>query len=325
MYGGLTALREDYRSQQSVYFRAPLFSLEQWLGSLTPVAVWRLLILSLICIASLEWICQANGIHRVGPLYMLPICVASWRFGFKAGMTIAVAEILLSVATLLGVSGHLNASAMIELVMQFVRFVGAAGVVSSFRQSFDRERLLARRDWMTGILNRQEFQRQADGMLTSARTRNQSLLLAYLDLDGFKAVNDQCGHQAGDRLLQCLAEGGKSLIGLEDCFGRIGGDEFAVLIKLSKTECALEVAQKLHVGFTAALEKTGHKVTCSMGAVVALPGDSVSLHELMRHADQLMYAVKRDTKAGFSLACHAPPLDFESSVPPRPQTCSHQS
>ncbi|WFU11921.1 GGDEF domain-containing protein (plasmid) [Rhizobium sp. CB3090] len=318
-------MREDYRSHQSGHFETPSFSPEQWLDSLTPVAVWRLLILGLICIASLDWLFQASGIRNVGPLYMLPICIACWRFGFKTGMSIAAAEIILWLVTLLRVSGHLDASAIVELVMLVIKFGCAAAVVSRFRQSFDRERLLARRDWMTGILNRQEFQRQAEAMLASATTRNRSLLLAYLDLDGFKAVNDQFGHQAGDRLLQCLAEEGKSLIGSDDCFGRMGGDEFAVLMELSKAECALEVAEQLHAGFTAALESTGHKVTCSMGAVVALPGDGASLHELMRHADQLMYAVKRNTKAGFNLAGHAPPLDFESSLPPRPQTCSHQS
>ncbi|MBB4571068.1 GGDEF domain-containing protein [Rhizobium leucaenae] len=318
-------MREDYRSQRSGHFETPLFCPEQWLDSLTTVAVWRLLILGLICIASLNWLFQANGIHNVGPLYMVPICIACWRFGFKTGMGIAVAEIILSLVGSLRVSGHLDASAMIELVMQLIKYGCAAGVVARFRQSFDRERLLARRDWMTGILNRQEFQRQAEVMLVSAAARNQSLLLAYFDLDGFKAVNDQFGHQAGDRLLQSLAEEGKSLIGLEDCFGRMGGDEFAVLMELSKTERALAVTEHLHAGFTAALERTGHMVTCSMGAVVALPGGSASLHELMRHADQLMYAVKHDTKAGFSLAGHTPPFDFESSMPPRPQTYSHQS
>ncbi|MDK4740077.1 GGDEF domain-containing protein [Rhizobium sp. CNPSo 3464] len=318
----MTTLREDYRSQRNGYLDAPLFSPEQWLSSLTPTAVWRLLILSLICMASLDWLFRTSGIHNVGLLYMLPICVACWRFGFKTGMSIAVAEIILSVATTLGISGHLDANAMVELVMQLIKFGCVAGVVTRFRQSFDRERLLARRDWMTGILNRQEFQRQAEAMLSSATTRNQSLLLAYFDLDGFKAVNDRFGHQAGDRLLQCLAEEGKALIGLEDCFGRIGGDEFAMLIKLSKAECAPEVAERLHAGFMAALESTGHSVTCSMGAVVALPGDSASLHELMRQADQLMYAVKRDTKAGFSLASCTPPSDSESLLSPRRQTCS---
>lgn len=325
MCGALTALRKDHRSQQSDHLEVPLFSPEQWLDSLTPVAVWRLLILSLICIASLDWLLQVSGIHHVGSLYMLPVCIACWCFGFKTGMGIAIAEIILSVVTLLGLSGHLDTSAIVELVMQLVKFGCAAAVVTRFRQSFDRERLLARRDWMTGILNKQEFQRQAEAMLASATARNRSLLLAYFDLDGFKAVNDRFGHQTGDQLLQCLAEQGKSLIGVEDCFGRMGGDEFAVLMELSKTEGALEVAKQLHVGFTAALDNTGHGVTCSMGAVVAFPGDSASLHELMRRADQLMYAVKRDTKAGFSLAGHAPPCDFESLLPPRLQRCSHHS
>ena len=322
-FGEVTILREDYRSQRSGHFRSTSFSPEQWLDSLTPVAAWRLVVFSSICIAGLDWLFQASSIHNGGPLYMLPICIACWRFGFKTGMSVAVAEITLSAAILLGVSSHPDASAMIGLVVQLIKFGCAAGIVSRFRQSFDRERLLARRDWMTGILNRQEFQRQAEAMLAPARTRNQPLLLAYFDLDGFKDVNDRFGHQAGDRLLQRLAEEGKSLISLEDCFGRLGGDEFAVMIKLSKTEYAPEVAERLHAGLTAALEDTGHSVTCSMGAVIALPGDRTSLHELLRQADQLMYSVKRDTKAGFSLAGHVPPSDDEPLLSPRQQKCSH--
>ncbi|WP_221152080.1 GGDEF domain-containing protein [Rhizobium binae] len=321
----MTALREDHRRQRSGHLEAPLFSPEEWLDSLTPVAAWRLLILGLICIASSNWLFQANGINNVGLFYMLPICVACWRFGFKTAMGIAVAEIALSAATFLSASGHLDTSAMVELVMQLIKLGCTAAVVSRFRQGFDRERLLARRDWMTGILNRHEFQRQAEAMLASATTRHHSLLLVYFDLDGFKAVNDEFGHQAGDRLLQCLAEKGKSLIGPADCFGRMGGDEFAVLMELTKTERALEVTAQLHLGFTAALESTGHRVTCSMGAVVALSSNDASLHELMRQADQLMYAVKRDTKAGFRLAGHAPPFDVDFLLSPRQQTCSHQS
>lgn len=150
--------------------------------------------------------------------------------------------------------------------------------------------------------------------MATAVAQLRPLLLAYLDLDGFKRINDDHGHEAGDRILRDFGAEGRAALRSEDCFSRLGGDEFAVLISLPSIEAAQETAERLHARLSAALASTGHKVTCSMGALIVRPDGVASLDELMREADRLMYAVKKVDKNGVRFATHAPPLAAELAL-----------
>ncbi|CAM5619260.1 hypothetical protein ATER59S_01036 [Aquamicrobium terrae] len=148
-------------------------------------------------------------------------------------------------------------------------------------------------------------------MIEAAAEQGRPLLLAYLDLDGFKIVNDRYGHEAGDQVLKRFGIAARAALRREDCFGRMGGDEFALLVSLPSIEDAQETAERLHRRFSEALADTAHKVTCSMGAHTIAPDDGAYLDELLRKADRLMYAAKNGGKNGLRFATAAPSLDVE--------------
>lgn len=294
--------------------QAFLLSLEKQLDFLSPAGVWRVLILSMIGIAVAGYLIHPLHI-RLGPLYLVPICLASWRLNLRVALGVAGVGATLAVLTCMAAVGHMPAGAAGNIAVYAFSLALMAGVVSRFRASYERERIMARRDGITGALTRQAFESQASAMIAAAAMQDRPLLLAYLDLDGFKTVNDRDGHEAGDLVLRHFGVEGRAALRREDCFGRLGGDEFALLMPLPAIEEALETAEGLHKRLTAGLALTAHEVTCSMGALAIPPDRGASLAELLREADRLMYAVKHGGKNGLRLAVTAPPLS-PSSLPP---------
>jgi Amt family ammonium transporter len=105
-------------------------------------------------------------------------------------------------------------------------------------------------DLLTGLNNREQFIRHIDEAILSVRTQQDSHSLCYLDLDQFKVVNDVCGHHAGNEMLRQIATLLQSINRPQDLIGRLGGDEFGLLLVNSTAELAREVAQSITEAFT---------------------------------------------------------------------------
>jgi diguanylate cyclase (GGDEF)-like protein len=112
--------------------------------------------------------------------------------------------------------------------------------VSESRELNRRLSYHASHDILTGLVNRAEFESRLERALKSAKAREASYALCYLDLDQFKIVNDSCGHSAGDALLGQLGALLKAKIRWRDTLARLGGDEFGVLLE----SCSLDEAMK---------------------------------------------------------------------------------
>ena len=315
-------MQEDRRRPRVDGAQALLSSLEKQLDSLSSAGVWRVLILSIICIAVAGYLIHPTNIH-LGPLYLLPICLASWRLNLRVGLAVAAIGSVLSAGTCMAASGHLPPGAAGNLALHGFSLVLMAVIVSRFRAVYERERIFSRRDGITGALTRPAFEQQAEAMIAAAAKHGRPLLLAYLDLDGFKGVNDRHGHDAGDLVLKHFGVEGRAALRREDCFGRMGGDEFALLMVLPAIEEAQETAEGLHKRFTVALALTAHEVTCSMGALAIPPDRGAYLAELMREADRLMYVAKRGGKDAVRFTTTAPPP--VSSLPILPARLSEAS
>lgn len=284
-------------------------SLKWWLDSLSSAHTWQILVVGMIVIAAGDFVARPALVH-LGPLYLLPLCLACWRLNLTIGLGVGVIAAGAVATTSLALSPHMPLGAVFaNMMLHLVTLAAIAWIVAGFRYSIERERFLASRDGMTGTLNKPAFEQHAERMMVKAAAEGRPLLLAFLDLDGFKAVNDQQGHEAGDEVLKQFAAEGRAALRREDCFGRLGGDEFAVLVSLPSTEAAQETAEHLHGRFTRALAGARHTVTCSMGALIVPPFGQPSLKELMREADRLMYAAKHTGKNAVRLATCAPPLD----------------
>ena len=150
-------------------------------------------------------------------------------------------------------------------------------------------------DPLTGLANRAAFDLEIRQRLDRARAAGATLALAYLDLDGFKAVNDLHGHQAGDVVLQVIARRLESTFRAGDLVARLGGDEFAVILQPEGPPpplgARLEQARQL-AAQPVEVAGQGLRVTASIG-VALYPDHAATAEDLIERADAAMYSAKR--------------------------------
>jgi len=151
-------------------------------------------------------------------------------------------------------------------------------LASGLRCALDQARWSAATDGLTGVLNKGAFTRRLGPLVAQAQRRGDSLVVCYIDLDGFKGVNDGFGHAAGDKLLCQFSEAAVNVIRAHDLFARIGGDEFIALLTVASCPQGDTAAERLHDRLSRILRDIGHDVTCSVGALV-LDSRQVTLPE----------------------------------------------
>ena len=166
------------------------------------------------------------------------------------------------------------------------------------RLSEERLRHLSEHDALTGLPNRLHLNDRLQSAFERAAQNGNRLGMLMVDLDGFKAVNDELGHQAGDKLLREAAGRLRLCVRLTDAVARVGGDEFIVLLPdLRNPEEAAAIAQKivLAIADPFAIGHTLAAVTASVG-VVTYPEASSDPETMLQCADQAMYAAKENGK-----------------------------
>jgi diguanylate cyclase (GGDEF)-like protein len=152
----------------------------------------------------------------------------------------------------------------------------------------------ATHDALTGLVNRQEFERRLGRALTRAREDRAEHALCYLDLDQFKVVNDTCGHLAGDELLRQVGVTLRGKMRRRDTLARLGGDEFGVLLEHCKPDQARAIAEDLRQvlqDFHFAWEGRPFTVGVSIG-VAPITIETESIAAILRDADSACYAAK---------------------------------
>jgi len=166
--------------------------------------------------------------------------------------------------------------------------------VSESRELNRRLSYHASHDILTGLANRAEFETRLERALKSAKAREASYALCYLDLDQFKIVNDSCGHSAGDALLGQLGALLKSKIRWRDTLARLGGDEFGVLLESCSLDEALKTAEVLRVAigeFKFMWDDRSFRLGVSIG-VVPITADNEDVAALLIAADSACAAAK---------------------------------
>lgn len=162
---------------------------------------------------------------------------------------------------------------------------------------------MAHHDHLTGLPNRSLFIDQLEHAIKLAKRRNHKTAVLFLDLDGFKQVNDTLGHEAGDQLLKEVAARLKTVIRESDVAARMGGDEFTfVLNDIGTHENAAAVAQKIIEILSEKFNLKGHESRIGGSVGVALYPDDAADHEaLLRKADEAMYVAKKSGKNTYRL------------------------
>ena len=173
---------------------------------------------------------------------------------------------------------------------------GRARAVRLAENMTEQLRHVAQHDALTGLPNRALFADRLNREIAHAKRHAGSFAVVFLDLDKFKPINDNFGHAMGDQVLQQLARRLQSCIRAEDTVGRIGGDEFVMLLAgLSASDSILHLAEKIRKSVAEPLSINGHelKISCSMGVAV-YPRDGTDPIALTKSADDAMYLAKSE-------------------------------
>jgi diguanylate cyclase (GGDEF)-like protein len=245
------------------------------------------------------------------PLMLAPVVFGFCLMGPRAGMTVAFTTLIV----LLGlwyVPSHFGwvlpamqsrrnpsfDSTLIAGVNSFI--VIAVLMIYEYITARLREQLgkQASRDDLTGVGNRRDFMARLAQACARCNRSNGQLAVFYIDLNGFKPINDRLGHQGGDQVLKVVAERLRSGLRLQDIVARLGGDEFAVITEPKPGENYLDaMTNKLRQTICEPIVIGGQRVEVGASIGVALyPNDGVQPEELLRHADTAMYREKNQAR-----------------------------
>jgi len=178
------------------------------------------------------------------------------------------------------------------------------GIVLNTRDISERKALekqlthQAFHDPLTGLANRVLFLDRVSHALSLVRRHDQMLAVLFVDLDGFKTINDSLGHAAGDRLLAVVASRLQTCVRTSDTVARLGGDEFALLIEdATDDQAAAEVADRIAASVRHPILIEGKEVFMTASIGIATAKDEGSAADLLRNADMAMYVAKSRGKA----------------------------
>jgi diguanylate cyclase (GGDEF)-like protein len=172
-------------------------------------------------------------------------------------------------------------------------------------------RNVAMRDNLTGTLSRRAFRSEADRIVSLAQRHGHNVTCAVLDFDHFKAVNDAHGHGVGDLALVGVMDICQRKLRKSDVIGRIGGEEFAILLPHTDLAAAMEVIEKVRMAIAASSIETPCgplRVTCSFG-IAALGESRHDIDELLRCADSALYSAKAAGRNRAIVWVDAPPIN----------------
>jgi diguanylate cyclase (GGDEF)-like protein len=227
--------------------------------------------------------------------YALPIILAAWYSGTSRGLFIAILSVLSWFAVDLK-EQHYSYPLLVywNALARGMFFVVISLLVSGLRAAYERERENAQRDFLTGLGNRRAFFERANVEKKRALRMHCPLVIAFIDIDQFKDVNDRFGHRTGDTVLKNVGDTLRRHTRETDVVARLGGDEFGIIV-VESDQGGVAALKKIHDMLTQEMRKNNWNVTFSIGVCVyEIPPETVD--EMVAGADRLMYAAKQSGK-----------------------------
>ncbi len=229
--------------------------------------------------------------------YLAPIVLVTWYTkkwtAYTLCMICALTWLLVDYA-----SGHGYSHPLIPFWNAGVRlafFLITAYLLSELKNHLRYEEKQARVDGLTQLFNARAFRELASKTLQAARRYRRPVVLGYIDLDNFKAVNDGAGHAEGDRVLQTVARTLNRCVRASDIAGRMGGDEFAVFMPETERAGTEITFQRIREELLRDMANHGWPVGFSIGVAV-FPTAPTTIDQALKRADHLMYRVKQSGK-----------------------------
>jgi diguanylate cyclase (GGDEF)-like protein len=232
-------------------------------------------------------------------LYLIPVMLGVWFIGKNFGLAISILSSSVWMYAELA-AGRFYSHVAIHYwntttMLSF--FLIITLLLERLKTALNTERLLARIDYLTGVLNSRSFYESVTKELERCKRYERPFTVAYLDVDDFKSINDRFGHPTGDIALRTIANVIKKNIRSVDTVARLGGDEFTILFPETSGKAAAKAIQKIKnvIKDEAALKEW--TITLSIG-ILTCKACPPSVEEMMVFVDSLMYSVKRHGKNG---------------------------
>ena len=229
--------------------------------------------------------------------YLLTVSFVAWLLGRRAGIIMACVSALTDFTTQ-ELMAHFDAHPFLPYINALTglgAFLFVAYFISALRRSLEHERELARTDDLTSLLNRRSFMEAANQEIVRARRFRHPFTVAYMDVDNFKAVNDQYGHSTGDAVLRTVGQTIKQNLRELDVIARLGGDEFVILMPETDDGAARAVVQRMQQNLAAMSARERWPISFSIGVVTWItPPRTVDF--MLKQADDAMYAIKNSGK-----------------------------
>ena len=226
------------------------------------------------------------------------LAIGLWLAWFVGG------RIARSIISLIGPAKALGSGGKVAIAPSYFKEASELGrALHDAAEALQRAEHASHHDFLTGLPNRALFDILVGQQLALCQRNQAGLAILYIDLDGFKPVNDSHGHAAGDELLRAVSHRITQAIRDSDFAARLGGDEFAVALIHASLESAQAVAGKL-INAISEPHRVGHtlvQVSASIG-IAAYPESGADCHSLLIRADRAMYAAKSLGKGRFSLS-----------------------
>lgn len=225
--------------------------------------------------------------------YVFPISLVTWftnqQLGLVASVTSAIVWLIADIT-----SGQSYSSPLIPFWNSFIRFAFFI-IITLLLSSLKSSLQLAHTDHLTTAINSRYFYEIVQMEINRSQRNQHPFTVAYIDIDNFKAVNDQLGHVVGNQVLITLVNSIRIIIRKSDFIARLGGDEFAILFPETDQEAARMIFSKIQSDLTEVVRQKNWLITFSVGVLTC----RAALHttdEVIRMADELMYSAKSSGK-----------------------------
>ncbi len=264
--------------------------------------IYLKLLIFIPCIVSifiLRWfdIVIMNNEMTLLLIYLIPISIAAWFCGIYYGIVIAI---LCSMSWLNIFIFHkailiFDNLIVVNSIVRVLILLSCAVLLGKLHQALLHEKVLSRIDNLTGLANAKSFLEALYKEIDRSARHERVISIIYMDIDNFKTINDNYGHDMGDKALQETAKTLNSIFRPSDTVARMGGDEFAILMPEINNESAIIAAEKLRVEFHKMSEEKKWPISLSIG-VGTFSGPQRNSDKIIQFVDDLMYSAKENGK-----------------------------
>ena len=243
---------------------------------------------------------------RLDALYLLLVGGTAWLTGPWGAA--ALANIILLFGFLPELFAHpaevSDATLLWNIFGSYTLYVTAAFLLSALRRSWLAEQEAARTDILTGLINRRAFNERLAQEIERVRRYGTDFVVAYLDLDAFKGVNDRFGHETGDAVLRVVADVFRQHLRVSDVAARLGGDEFALLLPETDPEGARVMVERIVGRMVERWRQAGWDEVDVSAGVEPVDATVDGVDAVLSRADALMYRAKVDGKGRVAVGTH---------------------